>query len=60
VRFAEALEHSLGEKNANANHDCMVNFTRAFSALTFLLHCFLETKKGESGFFGCAVFMGVS
>ena len=49
-RFAEALEHSLGEKNANANHDCMVNFTRAFSALISSPLLF-KTKKGESDVF---------
>jgi hypothetical protein len=49
IWFAEALEHSLVEKNANANHDCMVNFTRAFSAL-YLFSIAFKTKKGESEF----------
>ena len=60
IRFAEALE-TLGEEKCISllKAIAFLNFTRAFSALTFFcLHCFLKTKKGEIEFFGLQSFYG--
>jgi hypothetical protein len=51
--FAEALEHSLGEKECKCllfNYP-FVNSTRAFSALILFLLLFFKTKKGGSDVF---------
>jgi hypothetical protein len=59
IRFAEALEQSLGEKECNVNNPLFVNFNQSFLSPISSPNAFKKTKKGKVRLVACFLVYGL-